>query len=100
MPAPPRPRTPAPARPANAPASLRPPRPRNRPLLGRACAGIARELGVDPLIVRLAFVAGAAAGGVGVVVYAGAWALLGDDRGERSLGARLPRTGRAGLEVA
>jgi signal transduction histidine kinase/phage shock protein PspC (stress-responsive transcriptional regulator) len=69
-------------------------------VLGGVCAGLARELGIDPLIVRLAFVAAAAAGGVGFVVYGGAWLLLGDDKGEPGLGARLPRTGRAGLEVA
>ena len=69
-------------------------------MVGGVCAGLARELGVDPLIVRLAFVAAAAAGGVGVVIYALAWLLLGDDKGERGLATRLPRTGRAGLEVA
>jgi signal transduction histidine kinase/phage shock protein PspC (stress-responsive transcriptional regulator) len=69
-------------------------------MLGGVCAGLARELGIDPLIVRLAFVAAAAAGGVGVVIYALAWVLLGDDTGERGVAMRLPRTGRAGLEVA
>jgi signal transduction histidine kinase/phage shock protein PspC (stress-responsive transcriptional regulator) len=64
------------------------------------CAGLARELGVDPLIVRLAFVAAAAAGGAGLVVYGAAWLLLPDDDGDPGLGARLPGTGRAGVEVA
>jgi signal transduction histidine kinase/phage shock protein PspC (stress-responsive transcriptional regulator) len=99
MPAPQRPGTPAPASPpARRDVRLR--RARRGRMLGGVCAGLARELGIDPLIVRLAFVAAAAAGGAGVVVYVLAWVLLGDDKGGRGVAMRLPRTGRAGLEVA
>ena len=59
-----------------------------RRMLGGVCAGIAARMGVDPLWVRLAFVAGATAGGLGVAVYALAWAAI--PVGE---GATRPRAG-------
>ena len=50
-------------------------------LIGGVCAGIARQIGVDALVVRVGFLLAAAAGGVGVVLYMLAWALLpGDER--------------------
>ena len=71
-------------------------------MLAGVCAGIARGLGVDPLVVRLAFIAATAAGGFGIVVYGAAWLLLPDDDGEPALATRLPipRTGRGSIEVA
>src|SRR5260221_3944509 len=39
-------------------------------VLAGVCAGIARELGVDPLIVRIVFLALATGGGVGIALYA------------------------------
>ena len=39
-------------------------------LVAGVCAGIGRHLRVDPLIVRVVFVAAATAGGVGIVLYA------------------------------
>jgi signal transduction histidine kinase len=67
-------------------------------LLGGVCAGIARELRVDPLVVRVAFVAAAVAGGIGVVVYLLAWALT--PAGDGSARALRLRTGRGAVEVA
>ena len=54
-------------------------------MLGGVCAGLARHLGVDPIIVRVAFVAAATAGGVGVAVYLLAWVFL--PAGEAPAGA-------------
>jgi len=69
-----------------------------RGVLGGVCAGLARQLGVDPLVVRVAFVATAFAGGLGLAVYLIAWALLPADEGTPALGrARLARRGT--LEV-
>jgi signal transduction histidine kinase/phage shock protein PspC (stress-responsive transcriptional regulator) len=66
-------------------------------LLGGVCTGLARHLGVDPLLVRVVFVAAAAAGGFGVGVYALLWLLLPEGSNPAPV-RRLP-TGRAGLEV-
>jgi signal transduction histidine kinase len=69
-------------------------------LVGGVCAGIGRHLGIDPLIVRIVFVAAATAGGVGIVLYGLAWVLLpADDTGADSWMRRLPR-GRGAIEVA
>ena len=45
-------------------------------LVAGVCAGLAERLGVDPLLLRAAFVAATAAGGVGVVAYGVCWLLL------------------------
>jgi signal transduction histidine kinase len=64
------------------------------------CAGIGRHLRIDPLIVRIVFVAAATAGGVGIVLYGLAWVLLpADDATTDSWTRRLPR-GRGAIEVA
>jgi signal transduction histidine kinase len=66
--------------------------------IGGVAAGIARRLGVDVSLVRLAFVVATAAGGAGAAAYALGWLLipLGDSGPERR---RIP-TGRAAVEVA
>ena len=48
---------------------------RGRAVAG-VCAGVARSLGVDPTLVRLAFALLAFAGGAGIVAYIGAWLAL------------------------
>jgi signal transduction histidine kinase len=63
---------PAAAPPAHAALSRRP----DRGLLGGVCAGIAERLGVHVLIVRLVAAVVVVAAGVGVAVYALAWALI------------------------
>jgi signal transduction histidine kinase len=65
--------------------------------IGGVCAGIARRYGIDPALVRVAFVIAAAAAGFGVALYALAWLVIpsGDATGRR----RLP-TGRGAVEVA
>jgi signal transduction histidine kinase len=64
------------------------------------CGGIGRHLGIDPLIVRIVFVAAATAGGVGIVLYGLAWVLLpADDAKTDPWTRRLPR-GRGAIEVA
>jgi signal transduction histidine kinase/phage shock protein PspC (stress-responsive transcriptional regulator) len=69
------------------PAPLR--RDRAHGVVGGVCAGLGRRLGIDPLILRIGFVVAAGAGGLGVILYALAWALLpaGDGDG-RALMAR------------
>lgn len=58
----------------NQPAPLR--RDRERGVFGGVCAGLGQRLGIDPLILRVGFIAGAAAGGVGLAIYMLAWALI------------------------
>jgi signal transduction histidine kinase len=66
--------------------------------VGGVAAGIARRLGVDVSLVRLAFVVATAAGGAGAAAYALGWLLIpvGDSGPHRR---RIP-TGRAAVEVA
>ena len=47
----------------------------NRVVAG-VCAGLGRRMGIDPVILRVAFVAAAAAGGFGLLLYALAWLLI------------------------
>ncbi|MGH9049546.1 MAG: PspC domain-containing protein, partial [Acidimicrobiia bacterium] len=54
-------------------------RSRDDRILGGVAAGLARSLGVDPVIVRLGFVVAAVVGGIGVVAYVAAWLLVPDD---------------------
>src|SRR5437763_3523825 len=71
----------------------------DRRVIAGVCAGIARYFGIDPLVVRLVFIAAAAAGGIGVVVYGAAWLLMpAGEHGER--GRVRVRGDRAAVEVA
>jgi signal transduction histidine kinase/phage shock protein PspC (stress-responsive transcriptional regulator) len=71
----------------------------NRVIAG-VCAGLGRRMGIDPVILRVAFVVAAAAGGMGLVLYGLAWLLIPADVSD-SAGAparTLPR--RASWQVA
>ena len=65
--------------------------------LGGVCAGIARRYGIDPALVRLAFVVATAAAGFGIFLYALLWLVV--PTGEGQPRRRLPR-GRGAIEVA
>jgi len=67
-------------------------------ILGGVCAGLARHIGIDPIIVRVAFVAAATAGGVGVAVYLLAWVFL--PAGDAPAAPVWLRTSRGTIEVA
>ncbi|TMM05619.1 MAG: PspC domain-containing protein [Actinobacteria bacterium] len=68
-------------------------------IVAGVCAGLARQLGVDPLLVRAAFVGVTFAGGLGIALYALAWMLLPADEGTSVLGRRR-LAGRGAVEVA
>src|SRR5437868_2085074 len=68
-------------------------------IVAGVCAGIARYFGIDPVVVRIAFIAAAAAGGIGVVLYGAAWLLMPAAGGEVGAGVRI-RGDRAAVEVA
>jgi signal transduction histidine kinase len=82
-----------------APKALR--RDRDNRWLGGVCAGISRRYGIDLWLVRFAFVAATAAGGIGIVLYGLAWLLIpaADSRTAAAPATRAP-TGRAAVEVA
>jgi len=67
-------------------------------MLGGVCAGLARHIGIDPIIVRVAFVAAATAGGVGVAVYLLAWVFL--PAGDAPATPVWLRTSRGTIEIA
>jgi phage shock protein PspC (stress-responsive transcriptional regulator) len=54
-------------------------------MLGGVAGGTATYLGVDPVIVRIAFVALTLFGGFGVILYAIGWLLIPEDGAEESL---------------
>ena len=60
-------------------------------LVAGVCAGIGRHLRIDPLIVRIVFVAAATAGGVGILLYGLAWVLVPAD--DAAAPARAPGRG-------
>ncbi len=62
-----------------------PPLDGERRVVGGVAAGLATSLGVAPIVVRAAFVALTAAGGLGLLLYAVCWALMA--RVERASGA-------------
>lgn len=65
--------------------------------LGGVASGLARHLGVPTMWVRVAFILGAVAGGIGIAMYAGLWLLLpSDDRFDNSAPglASATRTGK------
>jgi signal transduction histidine kinase len=67
-------------------------------MLGGVCAGLARHIGIDPIIVRVAFVAAATAGGVGVAVYLLAWVFI--PAGDAPATPVWLRTSRGTIEIA
>lgn len=69
-------------------AGTRPQRSRKNRLVAGVAGGTGAWLGVDPVLVRLAFVVLAAAGGAGIVLYAVGWALL--PEGEAPAPAAVP----------
>ena len=60
-------------------------RSRTERILGGVCGGLARSIGIDPLVVRVAVVALTVAGGTGALLYVLAWLMLPDDGTDRSL---------------
>lgn len=49
-------------------------------IIGGVCGGIAQRFGVDPLIIRVAFVVAVLAGGSGLLMYLALWLIVPDDR--------------------
>src|SRR4051794_8511917 len=73
---------------ASQPPPLR--RDREGAVLGGVCAGLGQRLGLDPIVLRVVFIAASAAGGLGVVLYALLWAALPAEGESRAAGLRVP----------
>jgi signal transduction histidine kinase/phage shock protein PspC (stress-responsive transcriptional regulator) len=74
-----------------------------RGVIAGVCAGLAERLDVDPLLLRAAFVAATAAGGVGALAYGLAWLLIPAGTTGRAHVDRLrarPGSGRTAAGVA
>jgi phage shock protein PspC (stress-responsive transcriptional regulator)/signal transduction histidine kinase len=56
----------------------------DRGVIAGVAAGLARRFGIDPIIVRVAFVATSVAGGAGLAVYGIAWMLMPTEDGRRA----------------
>lgn len=65
-------------------------RSRDERVIGGVCAGLGRYLGIDPVLLRIAFVVLAIAGGGGVVLYIVGWILIPEERPGENLGAVAP----------
>lgn len=59
-------------------------------VIGGVCAGLGRYLGIDPVLLRIAFVVLALAGGGGIVLYIVAWILMPEERPGEALGSAPP----------
>ncbi len=77
---------------AAGPQASHPPLRRDREgaIIGGVCAGLGRRLGIDPIVLRVIFIAAAAAGGLGAGLYLLAWVAM-PGVGERRAGhLRVP----------
>ncbi|MEX2556667.1 MAG: PspC domain-containing protein [Actinomycetota bacterium] len=79
--------------------STRFPRSRTDRVVAGVAGGLAERLGIDAILIRLAFVVLAFAGGFGIVAYLVAWLIGGEDRPARAGAAVAARERRSGLRV-
>jgi phage shock protein C len=61
-------------------------------VFGGVCGGLGRYLGIDPVLLRIAFVVLALAGGGGIVAYVVAWILIPEEKPGEDLGTSSPGT--------
>jgi phage shock protein PspC (stress-responsive transcriptional regulator) len=54
-------------------------------IIAGVCAGLAAYFGIDPTLVRLAFALLTAFGGLGVLLYLGAWIVIPDEVDGKSI---------------
>ncbi len=75
----------------SAPRLLR--RSRDDRVIAGVCGGLGRYLGIDPVLLRIAFVVLALAGGGGVLLYLVAWVLIPNERPGEAPGDAAPSGG-------
>jgi phage shock protein C len=69
-------------------------------VIAGVCGGLARYLGVDPVLLRIAFVVLTIAGGSGVLLYALGWLLIPSERPGEQLGPTGSMSGATGRVLA
>ncbi len=74
-------------------------RSREERVIAGVCGGLGRYLGVDPVLVRVAFVVLAFAGGGGVVLYIVSWILVPEEKSGERLGTTRPSSFQSGRLV-
>jgi phage shock protein C len=73
-------------------------RSRGERVIAGVCGGIGRYLGVDPVLLRIAFIVLALANGLGVIAYVVAWVAIPEERpGQPLAAAPEPRRGTGRL---
>jgi phage shock protein C len=65
-------------------------RSRDERVIGGVCGGLGRYLGIDPVLLRIAFVILAIAGGGGILLYIVSWILIPEQREGEDLGTARP----------
>lgn len=65
-------------------------RTRDDRVIGGVCGGLGRYLGIDPVLLRIAFVVLAIAGGGGILIYVVAWIVIPEARPGDALGGTRP----------
>lgn len=94
---------PAPAGPAGRGEARAEPRPLRRrkdgKILAGVCAGLGRYLGLDPVLLRVAFVVLTLANGIGILVYVIAAIVIPSERPGEPVGAALPADAALGRLV-
>lgn len=65
-------------------------RSRSDRVIAGVCGGLGRYLGLDPVLLRVAFVVLAIAAGGGILLYVVSWILIPEEREGESLGAERP----------
>ncbi|MFB3739211.1 MAG: PspC domain-containing protein [Candidatus Velamenicoccus archaeovorus] len=68
-------------------------RSRSDRVIAGVCGGLGRYLGVDSVLLRIAFVVLAIAGGSGVLLYVLGWILIPEEREDEPLGRSRPPSG-------
>jgi len=70
-------------------------RSRTNKVIAGVCGGVGRYLGVDPVLIRIAFVVLAIAGGGGFLLYIVAWILMPEEGPGEDLGETQPSSGES-----
>ena len=65
-------------------------------MIAGVCGGLGRYLGVDPVLLRVAFVVLTIAGGSGILIYAVAWIAIPEEKPEEAVGAIQPTASTTG----